>query len=505
MSVVGLVVLVACLVLATNFALAFRAAPPAAEGEAAGAAGSAPSEAPASLRAAVAPGPRAVRQVAEESAEEPDAADAADAGDAGDAAGDVVAAPAERAPAAVAPPRAADPATAARAALRAASWAAAGLTPPAPALAPALAPAPPVLLPHAAAPPPPVFAPAFRPPEPAYAPPAPVLAPAAAPALAPAVVAPGAPPARDAPGAPPAPGAPAPAAPPSARLSRPEWASAILAAAPPGGESGAIGASFTRFDVAGASFFYAIEDTLHSAQYIAQHEGGNVAYWTAALAAASSAQPCYVLDVGSNGGYFSLLSRALGCSVLAVDAQPRCLQRLNSAAALNGFSDGLTTRWAAVTDGSPGAPAAIRTGATRCSGLWGADAGSAWINAESSSEVDVAGAPLMELVAGWLPERATVAALKIDVEGSEVAVLRSALPLLQARRVRAVLAEVVPARVRAITAWPVVRQTLEDVHEAGLRCGEMGHGTFSLAELLAIFDPASSRVVGMDWYCDLAA
>lgn len=36
--------------------------------------------------------------------------------------------------------------------------------------------------------------------------------------------------------------------------------------------------------------------------------------------------------------------------VLAIDAQPRCIHRPKSAAAVNGFTRGLDTRWAAVTN-----------------------------------------------------------------------------------------------------------------------------------------------------------
>ena len=228
-------------------------------------------------------------------------------------------------------------------------------------------------------------------------------------------------------------------------------------------------------------------------------------------------------DVGSNGGFFTLLSRSLGCTAVAVDAQPRCLQRLASAAALNGFAgDGVRTVWTAV--GALGS-APITVGATRCSGLWAVSDDSAWINLESSHNASVPMTPLDTLLTAgagegggvggvgatgaggggggpWLPDGAALTLLKIDAEGSEVAVLRTALPLLEARRIEGVLAEVVPRRVQGITPLADVSDTFTRMYAAGYVCAtDSSRDPLPLDELLGFFAPDTELQTGEHWMC----
>jgi hypothetical protein len=89
--------------------------------------------------------------------------------------------------------------------------------------------------------------------------------------------------------------------------------------------------SFRMFDlrqslgkVAGPPpFFYPVEDTLHSAMYIVANEIPVLMSWMKDLhRAQAQKKTANCLDVGSNGGFFSLMSRSAGCRTLAVDAQP---------------------------------------------------------------------------------------------------------------------------------------------------------------------------------------
>jgi hypothetical protein len=89
--------------------------------------------------------------------------------------------------------------------------------------------------------------------------------------------------------------------------------------------------SFRMFDlrqslgkVAGPPpFFYPVEDTLHSAMYIVANEIPVLMSWMKDLhRAQAERKTANCLDVGSNGGFFSLMSRSAGCRTLAVDAQP---------------------------------------------------------------------------------------------------------------------------------------------------------------------------------------
>jgi len=92
-------------------------------------------------------------------------------------------------------------------------------------------------------------------------------------------------------------------------------------------------------------FFFAKEDVWHSADYILKHETVARTWMESFLH-----DDCRMIDIGCNGGYYALTALAYGCRVLAVDAQPRCLLRLNAAATLSGFNDRLSARWVAVSD-----------------------------------------------------------------------------------------------------------------------------------------------------------
>jgi cell division protein FtsL len=70
-------------------------------------------------------------------------------------------------------------------------------------------------------------------------------------------------------------------------------------------------------------FFYPVEETLHSATYIVANEIPVLISWMKDLHRAQKEKTtANCLDVGSNGGFFSLMSRSAGCRTLAVDAQP---------------------------------------------------------------------------------------------------------------------------------------------------------------------------------------
>ena len=273
---------------------------------------------------------------------------------------------------------------------------------------------------------------------------------------------------------------------------RPDWATALLAAEPSS-------ASFTRVDFPGTGgFWVAVEDAGHASDAVLKEEMSVAAFFAGALAAARARDggACRALDVGSNGGFFSLLARAAGCEVIAIDAQPRCLDRLQSAAALNGFSGaGLAAVWAAVGEGGGG----VRVGATRCSGLWGVE-GAGWIDAESARNATARVLPLAEAAAPFFEGARRVAALKVDAEGSEVAVLRGALPLLEARRVDAFVAEFAPRRTAEITPFAVVEDTLRRVYAAGYACrqAEGGPEDLPLERLLAHF-AGNETTAGLAW------
>lgn len=256
-----------------------------------------------------------------------------------------------------------------------------------------------------------------------------------------------------------------------------------------------------------ARFWYPVEETLHSANYIITQEIVEVRWWVSTIQRTKKTSgKCNVLDIGSNGGFFSLISRSLDCNVLAVDAQPWCLTRLSSGAVINGFFDKLSTRWTAVSD-SPNLT--ISVGATKCSGLW-AVKNSEWINQESQKSVQVHSSTCSEIVRDWLPaETEIINLMKIDAEGSEIGIIRSALPLLKLHRIEHILAEFVPGRTKDITPFPVVKDTFETLYSAGYKCYRMSGGMeVDLSSIHNFFDPANSesgRNTPQMWRCSLVA
>lgn len=256
-----------------------------------------------------------------------------------------------------------------------------------------------------------------------------------------------------------------------------------------------------------ARFWYPVEETLHSANYIMTQEILEVKWWINTLEKTKKALgKCNVLDIGSNGGFFSLLSRRLDCNVLAVDAQPWCLTRLSSGAVINGFTDKISTRWAAVSD-SPNLT--ISVGATKCSGLW-AVKNSEWINEESKKSVSVNSATCASIVRDWLPEeREIINLMKIDAEGSEIGIIRSALPLLKSHRILNILTEFVPGRTKNITPFRTVNDTLTQLYDAGYICSTMKSGiVVDVSYLQNYFDPTNTqpgRNTPEMWKCNLVA
>jgi hypothetical protein len=108
----------------------------------------------------------------------------------------------------------------------------------------------------------------------------------------------------------------------------------------------------------------------------------------------------------------------------------------------------------------------ISVGATKCSGLW-AVKDSEWINQESSESINVSMTPLLDIVNDWIDGTDTIDLFKIDVEGSEMAVLHSAVPLFAANRIGSVYAEIAPGRAINITPINIILETIEGIYKAG--------------------------------------
>ena len=272
------------------------------------------------------------------------------------------------------------------------------------------------------------------------------------------------------------------------------WASDLLSASET--------ITFKKLNQEGSQFWIAMENSFHSVEFILQHELSNVAWWIRVVKAANEKQGhCRVLDVGSNAGFYALLSRSIGCEVIAIDAQPRCLHRLRSAAAVNGFVQGLDARWAAVSN----EPGEAETDSDKCSGLWGVD-NKLWqddnpngVPGENSRKVKVKMATMPELLQDWLPAGKHIDMMKIDTEGHEFEVLRSTLPYLQKRQVHNIMFEV--KLERKMTPKADLLSLMGTLYDLGYQCGPVGRDRLSKESLLSGF--SQDFISPPDWSCIL--
>lgn len=108
----------------------------------------------------------------------------------------------------------------------------------------------------------------------------------------------------------------------------------------------------------------------------------------------------------------------------------------------------------------------VTVGAERCSGLW-AIRDSEWINEESSTSIVVPITPLSDILKDWITDDGPIDVFKIDVEGSEVAVLHSALHLFTNHQVGVLFVEITPGRVLNITPLATILATIETIYKAG--------------------------------------
>ena len=153
------------------------------------------------------------------------------------------------------------------------------------------------------------------------------------------------------------------------------------------------------------------------------------------------------LDVGANGGYYSLLAAAAGCAVLAFDPQVRCAELINNNVCVNKkFHPKISvTRFGIVNHPvSDGKGNLTLEHANTCLTTFTVEKQAA----TASSEVHRAGnsftrelVSLDELLYG---SKLEVLLAKIDVEAHELQVLRSARNLLHSGQVKHLIVEVSP-------------------------------------------------------------
>jgi FkbM family methyltransferase len=177
-------------------------------------------------------------------------------------------------------------------------------------------------------------------------------------------------------------------------------------------------------------------------------------------------RPPLVIDVGAHIGWFSLLAASYGCRVVAFEPQPHAHAFLNASIAVNGFQDRIRLVRAAVTDNAPPLDGSVGTVRMVNPSGWsnwditevakkGDEREGVEVAAVRVDDIVVAGEERKDVGDGkrkddqWgeeggeeeEEEEEEVLLFKIDAEGEEDAVLRSAVKLLARRGAAAFLIE----------------------------------------------------------------
>ena len=99
--------------------------------------------------------------------------------------------------------------------------------------------------------------------------------------------------------------------------------------------------SFVRWNDNTAARLYIVNDW--SAEWVLKesHSEAMVTRVFRRLASDCADRDRLIVDVGANSGYYSLVSAALGCQVLAFEPQPGCQKRLAEAIKINGFHEAM--------------------------------------------------------------------------------------------------------------------------------------------------------------------
>lgn len=237
------------------------------------------------------------------------------------------------------------------------------------------------------------------------------------------------------------------------------------------------------------NFWYSFEDTYHSAAYIVSNEKKAVEFWRKNLHISMKKNlknnlNSYCLDIGSNGGFYSLLSRSVGCVTMAVDTQPWCLTRLSSSAAINGFNTDFSVHWGAISNQKD---LVFDVGSTKCSGLWAVQ-DSAWINEESQHNSIVASNRMDLLINNWIGEDKTISILKIDAEGSEMSILLSGLSLFINDKIDTVLVEISPSRAEKITPLEDIINLINVIYKSGFTFTMLEHSIGTIVDAKQMID-----------------
>ena len=184
--------------------------------------------------------------------------------------------------------------------------------------------------------------------------------------------------------------------------------------------------------------------------------------------ASKQAPSCYVLDVGMNDGFYTMLSAAMGCEVHAFEIQRMCIDIATQMLSRNGFEKLIKINERPVSSRS--AEVQIRMpDHDVCDGAFSFSGRSA--NASRvghlQSELKVSKSFQSTSLDEYVPAGTHVDVLKVDTEGHEPHVLRGARRLFAERRVaRAYVELAAPSEPNHWTPGGELRHALESGYSA---------------------------------------
>ena len=185
-----------------------------------------------------------------------------------------------------------------------------------------------------------------------------------------------------------------------------------------------------------------------------------------------------IVDVGANSGYYSLLSAAMGCLVVAFEPQRGCHTRLKAAIQLNGFYHAMR-----LVPHPVGLPqrAPVDVSAYGCHGAYQLRPNAAELRPKRTSNAQrPARFTTVQHALSKAERSMRIALIKIDTEGAEGAVLRSLMKHID--RIDNLVVETSPWR------WPLV-SNMTRAAVAELYASLLRPGRFALAHVSSPIAP----------------
>jgi FkbM family methyltransferase len=183
----------------------------------------------------------------------------------------------------------------------------------------------------------------------------------------------------------------------------------------------------------------------------------------------------FMLDIGSNHGYYGLLAMKMGCEALLFDLQPECHQMINNAIVRNNF----TARGRLIPRGVTDGEATLMVPSKGCAGRFPAEAHEKQNFNQGDTRVQLN--PLTHFIRADQP----ILMMKVDTEGNEKFVLDGSMHFFERRLIKNAIVELTPE----LDFWKYVGVTAEDVALAFSHLPELGYTLVSLSDYSVLSTP----------------